>query len=66
MATGPVVVRASVTSVPGAARTAVQPTANPTQTAAMAGHGQQVAKSREETEAEMARLLGEIAASRKS
>ncbi|MFC6444125.1 flagellar biosynthetic protein FliO [Shinella zoogloeoides] len=56
---------ASNAAAAGAVRTAVQPTANPTQTAAMAGHGQQVAKSREETEAEMARLLGEIAASRK-
>ncbi len=46
-------------------RTAVQPTTNPTQTAAMAGHTQPSAKSREETEAEMARLLGEIAANRK-
>ena len=46
-------------------RTAVQPTTNPTQTAAMAGHAQPSAKSREETEAEMARLLGEIAANRK-
>jgi Flagellar biosynthesis protein, FliO len=49
----------------GAAHTAAQPTLNPTQTAAMAGQGQ-AAKSREETEAEMARLLGEIAASRKA
>lgn len=48
------------------ARTAAQPTLNPTQTAATIGHGQPVAKSREETEAEMARLLGEIAASRKA
>jgi hypothetical protein len=57
---------ASNAAAAGAVRTAVQPTANPTHTAAMAGHGQPVAKSREETEAEMARLLGEIAASRKS
>lgn len=49
-----------------AARTAVQPTLNPTQTAAMGGQGQPAAKSREETEAEMARLLGEIAANRKA
>lgn len=48
------------------AHTAAQPTLNPTQTAAMIGHGQPVAKSREETEAEMARLLGEIAANRKA
>ena len=47
-------------------RTAAQPTLNPTQTAATIGHGQPVAKSREETEAEMARLLGEIAANRKA
>jgi hypothetical protein len=43
-----------------------QTTANPTQTATMLGQAQPVAKSREETEAEMARLLGEIAASRKA
>lgn len=50
----------------GQVRTAAQPTSNPTQTAAMAGQAQQPAgKSREETEAEMARLLGEIAANRK-
>ncbi len=48
------------------ARTAAQPTLNPTQTAATIGHGQTPAKSREETEAEMARLLGEIAANRKA
>lgn len=47
-------------------RTAVQPTLNPTQTAAMGAQAQPVAKSREETEAEMARLLGEIAANRKA
>lgn len=47
-------------------RTAAQPTLNPTQTAATIGHAQPVAKSREETEAEMARLLGEIAANRKA
>ena len=54
----------------GVARPVVQPTANPTQTAAhtvaTTGQAQPVAKSREETEAEMARLLGEIAANRKS
>ncbi|HEV7247674.1 MAG TPA: hypothetical protein VGN93_11900 [Shinella sp.] len=51
-----------------AARTSAQPTSNPTQTAAMSGqaHAQPSAKSREETEAEMARLLGEIAANRKA
>jgi len=49
----------------GQARTAAQPTLNPTQTAAMAGQAQPAGKSREETEAEMARLLGEIAANRK-
>ncbi len=49
-----------------AARTAAQPTLNPTQTAAMSGQAHPVAKSREETEAEMARLLGEIAANRKA
>ncbi|GLR49326.1 flagellar biosynthetic protein FliO [Shinella yambaruensis] len=48
------------------ARTAAQPTLNPTQTAATIGHGQTPAKSREETEAEMARLLGEITANRKA
>ncbi len=54
-------------AVPGTTtRTAAQPTLNPTQTAATIGHGQPVAKSREETEAEMARLLGEIAANRKA
>ena len=47
-------------------RTAVQPTLNPTQTTAMSGQAQPVAMSREETEAEMARLLGEIAANRKA
>ena len=47
----------------GATRTA---TSNPTQTAAMLGQAQPGAKSREETEAEMARLLGEIAANRKA
>ena len=57
---------ASNAAAAGAVRTSVQPTVNPTQTAAMAGHGQPAAKSREETEAEMARLLGEIAASRKA
>lgn len=54
----------------GVARPAVQPNANPTQTAAQTvattGQAQPVAKSREETEAEMARLLGEIAANRKA
>ncbi|MGD9476591.1 flagellar biosynthetic protein FliO [Shinella sp. G-2] len=54
----------------GVARPAVQPIANPTQTAAQTvattGQAQPVAKSREETEAEMARLLGEIAANRKA
>ncbi len=49
-----------------AARTSAQPTSNPTQTAAMSGQVQPSAKSREETEAEMARLLGEIAANRKA
>jgi hypothetical protein len=49
-----------------AARTSAQPTSNPTQTAAMSGQAQPSAKSREETEAEMARLLGEIAANRKA
>jgi len=57
---------ASNAAAAGAVRTTAQPTANPTQTALMTGHGQQAAKSREETEAEMARLLGEIAASRKA
>ncbi|AOF92079.1 flagellar biosynthetic protein FliO [Sinorhizobium sp. RAC02] len=46
--------------------TTAQTTANPTQTANTLGQAQPVAKSREETEAEMARLLGEIAASRKA
>lgn len=46
--------------------TSGQPTTNPTQTASTLGQAQPVAKSREETEAEMARLLGEIAASRKA
>lgn len=58
----------------GVARPAVQPTANAQQTAAQlamqtgatTGQAQPVAKSREETEAEMARLLGEIAANRKA
>lgn len=52
----------------GAARPVAQPSLNPTQTAAVTGQGQAqpVAKSREETEAEMARLLGEIAANRKA
>ena len=50
----------------GAIRPTTQATVNPTQTASMTGHGQPAAKSREETEAEMARLLGEIAASRKA
>lgn len=49
-----------------AARTSAQPTLNPTQTAAMSGQAPPSAKSREETEAEMARLLGEIAANRKA
>jgi hypothetical protein len=49
----------------GQVRTTAQPTLNPTQTAAMAGQAQPAGKSREETEAEMARLLGEIAANRK-
>ncbi|MGQ3211747.1 MAG: flagellar biosynthetic protein FliO [Shinella sp.] len=49
-----------------AARTTAQTTANPTQTAITIGQAQPVAKSREETEAEMTRLLGEIAASRKA
>ncbi|MFT4163199.1 MAG: hypothetical protein QM643_24660, partial [Shinella sp.] len=55
---------AAAAAVP--ARTVTQPTTNPTQTAAMIGQGQSTAKSREETEAEMARLLGEIAANRKA
>jgi len=55
---------AAAAAVP--ARTVTQPTTNPTQTAAMIGQGQSAAKSREETEAEMARLLGEIAANRKA
>ncbi|MDP9591181.1 UNVERIFIED_ORG: hypothetical protein J2W19_003757 [Shinella zoogloeoides] len=56
----------ATTASAGQVRTAAQPTSNPTQTAAMAGQAQQPAgKSREETEAEMARLLGEIAANRK-
>lgn len=46
--------------------TSGQTTTNPTQTASTLGQAQPVAKSREETEAEMARLLGEIAASRKA
>lgn len=50
----------------GPARTAAQPALNPTQTAAMVGQTQPAAKSREEAEAEMARLLGEIAANRKN
>jgi hypothetical protein len=57
---------ASIAAAASAARTAAQPTLNPTQTAAMSGQAQPVAKSREETEAEMARLLGEISANRKS
>ncbi|WP_411035791.1 flagellar biosynthetic protein FliO [Shinella sp. BYT-45] len=57
---------ASNAAAADAARTSAQPTANPTQTAAMTGQGQPAAKSREETEAEMARLLGEIAANRKA
>lgn len=55
---------ASNAAASSAARTSAQPTSNPTQTAAMSG--QASAKSREETEAEMARLLGEIAANRKA
>ncbi|WP_119256229.1 flagellar biosynthetic protein FliO [Shinella zoogloeoides] len=55
---------AAAATVP--ARTVTQPTTNPMQTAAMIGQGQSAAKSREETEAEMARLLGEIAANRKA
>ncbi|MGB3814255.1 MAG: histidine kinase [Shinella sp.] len=57
---------ASSAASTGAARTSVQPVASPTQTAAMAGQAQPASKSREETEAEMARLLGEIAANRKA
>ena len=57
---------ASNAAAAGAVRTSVQPTGNPTQTAAMTGHAQPAAKSREETEAEMARLLGEISANRKA
>jgi hypothetical protein len=59
---------ASNAAASSAARTSAQPTLNPTQTAAMSGqaHAQPSAKSREETEAEMARLLGEIAANRKA
>lgn len=57
---------ASSAAAGSTAHTAAQPTLNPTQTAATIGHGQPVAKSREETEAEMARLLGEIAANRKA
>ena len=49
-----------------AARTGAQPTSNPTRTAATIGLAQPTAKSRDETEAEMARLLGEIAANRKA
>lgn len=49
------------------ARAAVQPVVTSAQGFGAAGQGQQPpAKSREETEAEMARLLGEIAANRKS
>lgn len=57
---------ASSAASTGATRTSVQPVASPTQTAAMAGQAQPASKSREETEAEMARLLGEIAANRKA
>lgn len=56
---------ASNAAAAGPVRTAAQPTTNPTQTAAMVGHSQPATKSREETEAEMARLLGEISANRK-
>ncbi|MGJ7040272.1 hypothetical protein J2Y63_003535 [Shinella sp. BE166] len=55
---------ASNAAASSGAHTSAQPTSNPTQTAAMSG--QASAKSREETEAEMARLLGEIAANRKA
>ncbi|WP_313532674.1 hypothetical protein, partial [Shinella sp.] len=49
-----------VTQMPATQTAALTTQATPT-----GGQGQPVAKSREETEAEMARLLGEIAANRK-
>lgn len=60
------ILEAEMASSAAAGNTTVQPTLNPTQTAATIGHGQPAAKSRDETEAEMARLLGEIAANRKA
>ena len=56
----------AATAIPVRASTATstQPMTSPTQTAATLGQPQP-GKSREETEAEMARLLGEIAANRK-
>lgn len=57
---------ASNAAAASAARPAVQPVAMTTQASATGTQqAQPVAKSREETEAEMARLLGEIAANRK-
>ncbi len=56
---------ASNAAAASAARPATQPAAVTTQATPTGTQGQPVAKSREETEAEMARLLGEIAANRK-
>ena len=60
------ILEAEMTGNAGPAGATRQATSNPTQTASMLGQAQPGAKSREETEAEMARLLGEIAANRKA
>lgn len=49
-----------------AARAAARPAAHPAQTVPTTAQAQPAVKSREETEAEMARLLGDIAATRKT
>ncbi|MCR6499622.1 flagellar biosynthetic protein FliO [Shinella sp. CPCC 101442] len=56
---------ASNAAATSAARTVAQPAAITSQATSAGAQVQPVAKSREETEAEMARLLGEIAANRK-
>lgn len=60
------ILEAEMTANAAAAGTGKQPALTPVQTGAISGQAQVPAKSREETEAEMARLLGEIAANRKS
>ena len=57
---------ANNTAAASTARTVTQTAALTTQATPTGAQGQPIAKSREETEAEMARLLGEIAANRKS